>query len=708
MISSPLRTRPILQMEAAECGAASLAIVFAYHHLFVSLERLRDECGVSRDGTNAARIAAVARRYGFITKGLRKGPEELAAVPAPAILHWNFDHFVVLEEVGKKKAWINDPARGRREISPAELARKFSGFVLVFVPGPEFLPIGAPPRVVPVLLEWLAPWRSSVATLLLMSLLLVIPGWVVPLISRKFVDQVLIAGRSHWVTPLLIGMLGAALLRGVLTWTQRSALLKLSRRLIAEIAGKYLKQAMELPYSFFLARHPGDVAARVEISDRLSWLLAGDLPALALSSLKVVFYLGSMAYLEPSLAGMALIFALIALAVDRAGARLRAEKAEQLLHQEARLLGLSAGGLQAIETLKASGAESGFMKKWLEQQAQVRDARQAWALTSEGFAVATKLFHSVGVTGVLGVAATRVMDGKMSPGTWVAFQSLMASFLVPLGELARFLSQVDEIRPQVARFRDVLDHPAQLSPLPSASTSSMPEGAVEFRNVSFGYDRMRPPILKNFSFYAAPRSRIAIVGRTGSGKSTLARLMSGLFSPWSGEVLVPRASIATVEQEIHLFEGTIAENLRLWDPSISDEALKRAIRDACAEDWIARLPRGIDTRLCEGGRNLSGGERSRLEIARALVRDPSVLVLDEATSALDPEMESRIYERLRRRGCTCVLIAHRLSAIRESDEILVLDRGETIQRGTHEELWKKGGLYRELILTEGDQDDSER
>lgn len=716
-----------MQMEATECGAASLAIVLAFHRIYRSLEQLREECGVTRDGTSAARIAHVARRYGFEVTGYRKEPEELAGLPLPAIIHWNFEHFVVLEGISRGKAWINDPARGRRSVTCDEFERSFTGPVLVFRRNDGYRPLGNPPRLLLALRGWLEGSQRPVLLVAFIGFLLIVPGIAVAKLTAVFVDRVLAAGRSELIAPLLAGMVLTAMCRGFLTWLQRIFLERLSGELVTRLSARYLRRALRLPFSFFLARHPGDVAARVELADRLGWLISGDLPATALAVMMVFFYGTLLVAWNPRLAMLGLLFAAFSAAAERLSSSSRAERAAQVAHEQARLLGLTMSGLQLMETLKANGAESRFFERWSGRQEKLLHAQHKLALNNECLSAVTRMFHALGMLAVLGAGAYQILEGKLTVGALVAIQSLLANVLGPFAELTRFANRLDEISAQIVRFQDVFGHQtkAHAERSPDRNEQKTRErinegrkrvgqnGCVKFESVTFGYHRSQPPTVSELSFEAIPGSRIAIVGRTGGGKSTIARLLMGTFPAWSGRILLEgrqickinsaeRASrVASVEQEIHLFDGTIEENLTLWDKSIDREVLERAARDACIDECIKSLRGGFGARVAEGGRNFSGGERQRLEIARALARNPKVLVLDEATSALDPETEARLYERIKWRGCTCIIIAHRLSAIRDCDELLVLDNGRIVERGRHETLCRNANShYLRLLRSE--------
>jgi NHLM bacteriocin system ABC transporter peptidase/ATP-binding protein len=710
-----VRTRTVLQMEAAECGPAALAMVFAFYGLFVPLEKLRQECGVTRDGTNAARLVAIAKKHGFCASGFRKEPEELAELPLPAILHWNFDHFVVLEGIDSTRAWINDPARGRRTLSRSEFDRFFTGPVLVFEPGSKFCPQGRPTRILFLFSKWCAASKTALAVLFLIGAALIVPGLIVAQLLRDFVDQVLSAHRSSLVFSFVVGMLLISLARGLLTYFQREILGRVSNRLVTNLSTDYLRHALRLPYSFFVARHPADLVSRVEVVDRLSWLLSGDLPSAALSALMAIAYMVLMLMIDVRLSSIVLLFAAIMILSQFLSAPVRSEKAAQVTHERTRWMSLTASGLQAIETLKANGMEDSFMEKWLSHGRRAVLHQRSFAFLSESLSLQARFLQALCMLATLGLGAERVMDGSMSIGALIAFQSLAASSLGPIVEVVGFALRLDEIRAQVECYRDVLNHPVESALSPCSSGLPELAGDVEFRNVSFGYASLGAPIVKDLNLRAAPGARIGIVGRTGSGKSTVARLASGLLLPTTGQILFGgidrqrytnqlKGFVSSVEQEIHLFEGTLHDNVTLWNPSISQNAIDQAIYDACLEDLISSLPKGLDTPLFEAGKNLSGGERQRLELARALARNPAILILDEATSALDVETEKRVYERLRKRGCTCIIVAHRLSAIRDCDEILLFEQGQVTERGRHEELWEMGGRYRQLVETEQELD----
>ena len=471
---------------------------------------------------------------------------------------------------------------------------------------------------------------------------------------------------------------------------------------------------LRLPVPFFTQRYGGEIADRVRINDRIADLLSGALAANVLNVLMAGLYLALMLYYDVLLTLVAVAVAALNVLALRYVSRRRRDVNVRLLQEQAKLMGTSMAGLQTIETIKATGSESDFFSRWSGQLAKVMVAEQKMAVFNLGLGTVPPLLFALNSLAILGIGALRIMDGRLTIGMLVAFQSLMVSFIGPVNQLVGLGSTLQEVEGEMNRLDDVLRYPAD----PNLEHESLPadgsvpvklSGCLELKDVTFGYSRLDPPLIENFSLSTRPGSRIALVGPSASGKTTVAKLVSGVYRPWSGEVLldsrprdqVPRAvitsSLAMVDQDFFLFEGTVRDVLTLWDATVPEEDVIRAAKDACIHEDIAARPGGYLSPVDEGGANFSGGQRQRLEIARALVANPSVLVLDEATSALDPVTEKRIDDNLRRRGCTCVVVAHRLSTIRDCDEIIVMDQGRIVQRGTHEVLQGADGLYRCLI-----------
>ena len=702
-------------MEAAECGAASLAMILAHYGRFIALEELRTACGVSRDGSRATTILAAARRYGLIAAGYKREPHELEPLGFPLIVHWHFNHFLVVEAVTKKRALLNDPASGPRCVSRAEFDDGFTGVALAFAPGPQFERAGRARRWSGLLAKRLAGAAPGIAFVAGAGLLLVAPGLVVPTFSRIFVDDVLVNGLAGWLPALVTGMIVTAAVLGLLTWLQQKYLLRLETRIALATSAQFFWHLLHLPVRFYTQRYAGEIGSRVALNDRIAHLLSGDLATTVIGVALVVFYAALMIQYDLLLAALGIAGAVVDLTVLRWVSKRRIGLSRQLLRDQGRLIGTAMGGLQSIETLKAMGAESDFFVRWSGQQARVMDAQQRLRVQTELLTVLPPLVLSVTTALVLTIGGFRVMDGRMTVGAIVAFQALLLAFIAPVGRLFDVGSALQEVRGHLDRVEDVLN--VNTDAIHSAADGGKVESAklrgyLELRNVVFGYNPLEAPLIDGFSLTVQPGSRVALVGGSGSGKTTLAKLVAGLYVPASGEVLfdnlpLPQltraalnSSFAIVDQDIYLFEGTVKENLSMWDPTVPDAELTRAAGDACIHEELISRSGGYLSLVEEGGRNFSGGQRQRLEIARALVKNPSILILDEATSALDPVTEKQIDDNLRRRGCTCLLIAHRLSAIRDCDEIVVLERGRVVQRGTHEQLRAAAGVYSDLISAE--------
>lgn len=708
------RTPTVLQMEAVECGAAALAIVMGYYRKFVPLEQLRQVCGVSRDGSKASNVVKAARTYGFEAKGYRYEPSEVLALRQPVIVFWNFNHFLVVEGVSKAGVHLNDPATGPRIISSDEFDQGFTGVVLQITPGPDFKPEGQPDSVLSGLRKRLPLREPALLYLVIAGLLLVLPGLVLPVFSKVFIDEYLIGRMDSWIKPLLIGMAVTMVLQGILTGLQRYYLARFHAKLAMATSSQFLWHVLRLPVVFYAQRSAGDISGRVGINNRVAELMTGELATTLLNLVVLVFYAALMLSYDVLLTLVGVGVAAINIVVLQRMSRQRKDVNQKLANDHGKLLGTSMNGLQMIETLKASGTESDFFSKWAGHHAKVVNGMQ----TTGGQGVlrvgVPLLLSTMNNVLILSLGGLRVMEGALTMGALVAFQSLMASFLQPVNQLVALGASIQEMEGDMKRLDDVLKYAAesdgtQAGETPSETSTDRLQGVVELRDISFGYSKLEPPLLENFNLTLRPGARVALVGASGCGKSTISRLVMGLYEPWSGEILFdgrprhqwPRAtlvnSLSMVSQEIALFEGGVRENLSLWDDTLPEAELIRAAQDACIHDVLVTRPGGYESPVLEGGVNFSGGQRQRLEIARALAINPRILVLDEATSALDPLTEQKIDDNLRRRGCTCLIVAHRLSTIRDCDEIIVLDRGRVVQRGTHEDMRAVPGPYAELM-----------
>jgi NHLM bacteriocin system ABC transporter peptidase/ATP-binding protein len=712
-------TPTVLQMEAVECGAASLAMVLAHHGRWVPLEELRLLCGVSRDGSKASNILKAARHYGFAAKGFKKEPEQLQELPLPSIIHWNFNHFVVFEGVRGDWAYINDPGIGRRRVSLVELSECFTGVVLALEPSAKFRRGGAPPRAIPMLWQQLAGSHAGLALVVLISLTLVLPGIVVPVFAKLFIDDVLIGGARGWVGPLLTGLAVTAALRALILGLRQHYLLRLEVKLGLTMASRFFWHVLRLPIAFFTQRHAGDIASRIAVNEEVAKLLSGELAATMLHLATLCFYAVAMAAYDFALAGIVVLLGLVNLVALRLVGRSREDAARRLAQDRGQLAAATVGAIRSIETIKSTGLEEDAFSHWAGYHAKVMGASQDLDRQTAGLGIVPPLLAALGNAAVLGVGSLRVMQGVMSVGDLVAFQTLAASFSEPIGRLVALGGTLPQIKADLARVSDVLAYPvdprAEEREGDDTAVVAGParlEGGIELRDVTFGYNPNEPPLIEDFSLVVRPGQRVALVGGSGSGKSTIGRLICGLYPPLSGEILfdgrriaeIPPAvlanSLAYVDQDVVLFASTVRENLSLWDDSVEEARLARALQDAAIFDEIALRPGLYDYKVGEAGLDFSGGQRQRLEIARALVGEPAILVLDEATAALDPLVEEQIDENIRRRGCTCIIIAHRYSTIRDCDEIVVLSNGHVEGRGTHAELLDSCPPYVDLLQAE--------
>lgn len=709
-----MRTPSILQIEAAECGAAALGIVAAHHGLWLTLEELRERCGISRDGSRAANIVQAAREMGFDVRGVRTEPDALKDLRGPHILHWGMDHFLVFERRQGRWWRLNDPARGRRKVDDAEFSRQFTGVALLMTPGATFKRAGSAPSALRGLAARLGGSWSAVWLAAAFSLLLALPGIFVPAFRQVFVDNVLVAGLHGWLAPLLTAMLTVAIVTLVLTQLQKSLLHRLEARLAVAGGMRFMDRALRLPMSFFGQRGPAGVAERVMQSDKLAELLAGEIGACIFAILTASIYLAAMLLYQPSLALIAIVGA------SALGAALfllsrRLEDDQQRLLTESTIENSDAKqGLRMIETYRASGAERLLFERLVARRSRVLNIRQSLMLRRAALRLAPGFVGGVASAAAVTVAGGLVAEGRMTVGGMIGFMVLLAAFLAPVSRLVQLGARIQEARSYLRMLDDTMKHPIAEEfhqPEHGPGVIRRLNGRIELRNVVFGYSRRAAPLIENLSLTIEPGERVGVVGGSGSGKSTLALLAAGLYEPWAGEVLldgrplreiprrVLRQSVQVVDQNVSLFEGTVRENIALWDPTVSDERLFAAARDAMIHDVVIDRRGGYGSMVSEGGANLSGGQRSRIEIARALVQNPRILVMDEATAALDDQTQAALLSNLRRRGATMLIIAHRITAIRDCDRVLVMDKGVVVEEGPPAELASRDGPFARLTTS---------
>lgn len=703
-----VKTPTVLQMEMTECGAASLAMVLAYYGCYIPLEQMRIETAVSRDGVTAANIMRAAKRLGLNCRGFRKEPDKLKAFKMPCIIHWNFNHFVVLEGFKGKYAYLNDPAYGRRKITLEEFDEGFTGVVLTFEKGETFKKTKKQNRTLPFIASRVKTQIPVIVKLIYIGVLLVFPGLILPVLSQVFIDDILLAGYTSWLTKLLVFMGGCLLFKAGLSYYRSMILEKLKNKMSLLSGYKFLSHMLLLPISFFSQRYAGDLVSRIDNNTEIDEFLAGDLAETALNLLTALFYLAVLFFYNVKLTLIGLAGVSVSLAVAIYSSKISANAVIKLQMNSGKLYGALCAGLSITDTIKASGVESEYGNRLIGHQAVFATQEQKLGRFQQILSAIPQTINQIIDVLILMVGAYSVIRGQLTVGMLIAFGSLLDSFVEPVSGIIGFFDKLQTMKSNINRVNDIELYGED----PTLTTGNKEEiihklsGTIELKNVSFGYAVQSPPVVSEFSFTLRSGESIAFVGPSGCGKSTISKIISGLYHHWEGEVLfdgmpiesipatVLHASIATVSQNILLFSGTIRDNLTLWNRAIREEDMVQAAKDACIHDFIMQLPGGYNYILSENADNLSGGQRQRIEIARALTQNPSILVMDEATSALDPVVEKDIMDNIQKRGCTCVIVAHRLSAIRDSNQIVVMSRGKIIQQGTHEQLRSEEGFYR--------------
>ncbi len=717
-----VRTPTVLQMEAVECGAVALSIVLAHYGRWLPIEELRQATGISRDGAKAGNIVKAARSYGLRAAGVKQEAEEVLQGPFPCIVFWNFNHFLVVEGKSVDDVYINDPASGPRKIGRAEFDKSYTGIALKMQPGADFVRGGKPRNIFSALFARTRGSNLALTYIILTGLLLVIPGLLLPAFLKTFIDSVLVLGRTTWILPILIGLALTGVLNSCLLYLQSHYLLRVQTKLAVSSAGQFFWHALRVPVVFYAQRYVGDVASRVQSCHTLAGLLSGPFSMTFVHLLMIVFYLAVMATYSITLTLVSIGIVTINFLVLGAVQRKLKDQNSNLLNQEAKLVGTTMAGLQAIETLKATGTEQDFFSSWAGYQTNYINTQQKLGFTSQLLASIPGVVNHTNSAVILGMGGFLIIDGHLSIGGLIAFQALMGHFVKPVQSLMGFGAQLQTVKGALDRLNDVESCPIDKLLESDSSNETVNEpgqlfeadeiklsGEVELRDVCFSFSPLDPTFIDHFSLKLTPGKRVALVGGSGSGKSTIARLVQGLYQPTSGEILfdgkpisqIPHRmfthSVAMVDQDITMLEGSLRDNLTLWDHTVPTNLLVKACQDACIHDVIASRAGGYDSMVEEGSANFSGGQTQRLEIARALVRKPSILILDEATSALDPVNEKTIDSNIRRNGCTTIIVAHRLSTIRDCDEIVVLEFGKVIERGSHDELMSRNGEYTKLV-----------
>ena len=718
LIKGVAKVPVVMQMEALECGAASLTMILAYYGKWIPLEQVRADCGVSRDGSNAKNVLKAARSYGLTAKGYRYEPDELKKNGKfPCIIHWNFNHFVVLDGFKGNKAVLNDPAKGTYTVPMETFDNSFTGICLMFEPSETFEPGGKPKSMISFAKEKMKGVGIAVAFTVITTVITSLIGIINPAFSRIFIDRLLTGQNPEWFMPFIWALTALSAVQIIISFIEAIFEARISAKIDAVGSATFMWKVLRMPMEFFSQRMAGDIQQRKGSNASVASTLVDTFAPLVIEACMMVFYLVVMIRYSLLLTLVGIASILINMIMSRIISKKRLNITRVSMRDSGKLAGATVAGIEMIETIKASGAENGFFEKWAGYQASVNTQKVKFAKLNQYLGMIPSLVSTLTNTAVLIIGVYLTMEGSFTVGMVMAFQGFLGSFMAPASQLISAGQTLQEMRAEMERIEDVMKYPTdvlceQCSDEGEDAECDKLSGNVEMKNVTFGYSRLGDPLIRDFNLTLKPGSRVAFVGTSGCGKSTLSKLISGLYQPWSGEILfdgnpmtqidrnVFTGSLAVVDQDIILFEDTIANNIKMWDSSIEDFEMIMAARDAQLHEDIMQREGGYNYKITEGGKDFSGGQRQRIEIARVLAQDPTIIILDEATSALDAKTEYEVVKSIKDRGITCIVVAHRLSTIRDCDEIIVMDHGNVVERGTHEELYALGGFYTKLVTSD--------
>ena len=710
-MSKVVKMPMVMQMESVECGAASLTMILAYYGKWLPLEEVRAACGVSRDGSSAKDIVLAARNYGLEAEGYQVTPQALDGMQ-PAIIHWNFNHFVVFRGFKKGVVCLNDPNAGPVEVPLDDFRTSFTGVALTFAPTEAFEHCGHRTRILSYVRKYLRGGGEAFWLTFVFALLAAFVALVIPLFTRTFIDEILSGKNRDWSATFFLIMGTVALFQFVLVFLQTRYAKRVAGSLALKGNVKYLNHVLRLPISFFAMRSVGELQQRQHLNETITHSLVEVLAPQIINIALLGLYLALMLSYSVVLTLVGIIAAVVNLIIVQNYSNRRINLIHSMEQSTGRYFSATVSCIDNMESIKAAGAETGFFVYWSGLWAKKFNMEGNATEQQLKMGLLPILVNGLVNTTILILGALFILKGELSVGMLLAFQGFMSSFLSPVNDIVNASKTIVVMRSQMERIEDVMKYPEDHRENKGEMYEGKLGGLVELKNVTFGYSTLQPPLIENFNLRIEPGHSVAFVGSSGCGKSTLAKLISGLYKPWSGEILFDgrpiesisseelTSSVVVIDQNVVLFDDTVAQNIRMWDDSIEDFTLMMACNDAQIRNDIISRPEGFATKLVRGGQNFSGGQRQRMEIATALAKEPAILIMDEATSALDPKTEDEVMASIRMMGPTQIIIAHRLSTIRDCDEIFVMDQGKVLQRGTHKELMKQDGLYRDLMKNE--------
>ncbi len=708
-----------MQSSFGESGAMCLAMLLGHYGAFPKLTEVKKSCGCENGEIATPHLLDVLRKFGLDASSKKLSLDELTRRhDGPCIIATVSGTFLLLVKKTGSSFIVHDPEKGRKKLSQKELATQFSGLILTAEPGHDFVQFGHHASFVKDVMNGVLQYKEGMSYVLLAGFVLLIPAIVIPALSKIFFDDIILQGQTAWYRPMLMIMAALLVLGSILVFLQQWILLRFEIKMSMVESAKFVSHILSISYGYFQSHPAGDTVKRIKLNDAIATMLSRDLSRLIISLVTVSIYAIVMMKFSMLLTVAGVSVMLINLLGLKYFSAKRTALNQALFQKQQRTFNMASVGIEHIETVKASGWENNFFSLWSSYLVSFINDEQKLGVTSRLLTVLPEFLAQFNNVLIVLLGGVLIISGEISIGVFIAMQSFIANFADPVknvveigGNFQLNKGNYNNLQDSLAEPIDRLCEQKQRTPIEEITPfNARLSGKMEVKNITFAYNKFDPPFIDNFSLSVAPGQRVALVGGSGCGKSTILKVLAGLYAPDSGEIFfddmnsntinsdVLRNSLAMVDQDVFLFTGTVSDNIVMWNRAVDNESIIKAAKDATIHEVISERPGGYQAMLAPGGGNFSGGQRQRLEIARALVSYPSILFMDEATSALDAKTEQVVMENIRKRGCTTITIAHRLSSIKDYDEILVIDKGAVVQRGSHEELLRqKDQLYYKLV-----------